>query len=229
MILLRKAADRGHTQTAWLDSWHSFSFGDYQDANQMGFGALRVINQDIVQAGQGFAMHSHHDMEIITYVIHGSVLHRDSTGPHELLLNRGGVQIMSAGTGVRHSEFNASRQETLEFLQIWITPAQKGLPPCYEQRYFQADFSQALLIGAPTGNVLKINQDVNFYTCHLLRGMHIKHTLAVNRRAWVQVIKGSVLLNKVLLEPGDGAAISNETNLFLQAQADTECLLFDLA
>jgi hypothetical protein len=232
MIKPRRANERGHAHYGWLDTYHTFSFNTYYDPQQMGFRALRVINEDKVAAGQGFATHGHRDMEIISYVVSGALAHKDSTGGEEVLYPHE-VQRMTAGTGIRHSEFNPSQDGETHLLQIWLMPEQENLTPGYEQTYFAPDAKRGklLLVGsrdAREGSV-KIHQDVALYASILDEGQSVAHELAENRHAWAQIVKGALVVNGETLNSGDGAAISNETTLkFTALQNDTEFLLFDL-
>ena len=232
MIEVRKAAQRGHASHGWLDSFHTFSFAGYYDPIHMGFRALRVINEDRVQPARGFDTHSHRDMEIVTYVIEGALEHRDSLG-NGSVIRPGEVQRMTAGTGITHSEYNASETDLLHFLQIWIVPDEEGLEPSYEQKSFLAkDQSDALqLVASPGGREgsLRIHQDVNLYVGSLDPGATLKHDVAASRHAWLQVVKGSLRLGERGLEPGDGIALSEESALELRAEAASELLVFDLA
>lgn len=233
MISVRPAAERGRTRIDWLDSAHSFSFGEYFDPRQMGFGSLRVINEDRVAPGQGFHTHGHRDMEIISYVLSGALAHRDSTG-HEAVVRPGEVQVMGAGTGIRHSEFNASDRDPVHFLQIWIEPDRRGLPPRYQQKFFPAEArtGRLCLVAAPDGRdgALVINQDAALYAGILAAGQRLEHAVRPGRRAWMQVAAGDVAVNGVRLTAGDGAAVSNANTLALQAgTTGTEVLVFDLA
>jgi redox-sensitive bicupin YhaK (pirin superfamily) len=231
MIEIRRGAERGRTRLSWLDSRHTFSFGQYYDPHHMGFRALRVINDDRVDPGQGFATHPHRDMEIITYVLDGALEHRDSLG-NGSVIRPGEVQRMSAGTGIRHSEFNASRDDPVHLLQIWIEPGQYGLPPGYEQRALPAPSAGGLALAASSdgrdGSVT-VHQDVSVYAGTLDRGAAVAQPLARDRHAWVQVARGSVRVNDQLLQAGDGAAVSDAPQLRLEAQEAAEVLLFDLA
>lgn len=233
MITIRKADARGHGDHGWLDSRHTFSFADYHDPRFMGFRDLRVINEDRVAGGEGFGTHGHRDMEIISYVVGGALAHKDSLGSGATL-RPGEVQRMSAGTGVRHSEFNASPDETTHFLQIWILPEREGLPPSYEQKAFpEADRKDRLrLLVAPggPGGALAIHQDVRLYDAELGPGATVSHALALGRHGWVQVVRGELELNGQRLAAGDGAAISDERELTLRGSGpgDAELLLFDL-
>ena len=232
MIQVRPAAERGKTKTDWLDSQHTFSFGRYQDPRYMGFRELRVINEDYVIPGAGFGTHSHSDMEILSYVIEGSLAHRDSSGG-DGVIRAGEWQRMTAGTGISHSEFNASKAEPVHFLQIWILPESNGLSPGYEQKEFPAagKHGQLRLVASPDGSEgsLKIHQDVKAYNALLAAGESVFYDLAPGRHAWLQMVKGEIKLNGTALKAGDGAAVSNESKLTLSAASDAEIVLFDLA
>jgi redox-sensitive bicupin YhaK (pirin superfamily) len=232
MITIRKANERGMTRTAWLESFHSFSFNNYYDPNFMGFGDLRVINDDFIKGGTGFGTHSHRDMEILTYVLKGGVLHRDSTGGSGVI-RAGELQRMTAGTGVSHSEFNASKDEDLHLLQIWILPESQGLKPGYEQRSFRSDNStgEFRLVASRDGRQgsLTIHQDAGVYVATLAEGQQVAQILQRGRKAWLQVALGSLTVGGETLEQGDGAAITDEDTLTLKANSDAEVLLFDLA
>ena len=196
-IRIRKAADRGHARYDWLDTWHTFSFDTYYDPAHMGFRSLRVINEDRVQPGQGFGMHGHQDMEIITYVLEGALEHRDSMGTGSII-HAGEFQRMSAGTGVLHSEFNPSPTEPVHLYQIWLLPSQKGLPPSYEQREFSEGEKQARfrLVASPDGSEsLTIHQDAEIFLCSLDAGQQATHELQEGRHAWLQVLRGAVEVN----------------------------------
>lgn len=232
MITRRPSDARGHFDHGWLDTRHTFSFASYHDPRHMGFRALRVINEDVVRQGHGFPPHSHRDMEILTYVLAGALEHKDSMGTRSVIVP-GEVQRMSAGTGVTHSEFNASQTEPVHLLQIWLLPARTGLPPEYEQKAFgDADKRGTLrLVAAGDGRAgaITIHQDADLYAGLLSPGERAKHHLAPGRHAWVHVVRGAVALNGTVLATGDGAAVSDEPDLDLTATADTEILLFDLA
>lgn len=236
MIVIRPAQERGVANFGWLDSRHTFSFGGYSDPNHMGFADLRVINEDKVTPGQGFGTHGHQDMEIISYVLEGALEHKDSIGTGSIIRPRD-VQRMSAGTGIRHSEFNASQTEPVHFLQIWILPEQKGIEPGYEQKSFsEAEKRGKLqLVGSHEGRdgSITIHQDVNFYAASLQAGEEVSHTLATGRVAWLQVARGSMQLNDQSLMAGDGVAIApkspQESLITLKGSADAEVLLFDMA
>jgi quercetin 2,3-dioxygenase len=234
MIQIRKSQDRGHANHGWLDSYHTFSFANYYDPKNMGFRSLRVINEDRVAPGRGFGSHGHSDMEILSYVLKGSLAHKDSMG-HQEVLGPNEIQRMSAGTGVMHSEFNPSSTDPVHFLQIWIQPATLGTPSSYEQIRFdpkekQGKFKQ--LAGPHGGSgVARINQDAEVFTAELAKGDALTYTLSPQRHAWLHVIGGEVTLNGTVLRTGDAAAVSNEERLALSGnQAEpSEVLLFDLA
>ncbi|KAB0858803.1 pirin family protein [Cronobacter sakazakii] len=228
MIYLRKAQDRGHANHGWLDSWHTFSFANYYDPNFMGFSALRVINDDVIDAGQGFGTHPHKDMEILTYVLEGAVEHQDSMGNKEQV-PAGEFQIMSAGTGVRHSEYNPSATERLRLYQIWIIPSENGIEPRYEQRRFDAAHGRQLVLSpdARDGS-LKVHQDMELSRWALLNGEDGEYAPAAGRRVWIQVVKGDVTINGTRATTSDGLAIWDEATLAIHADSDSEILLFDL-
>jgi len=229
--MVRRAAERGHGNHGWLDTWHTFSFADYHDARFTGFRVLRVINEDTVAPGRGFPTHGHRDMEIISYVLDGSLEHRDSLGTGSVI-RPGDVQRMSAGTGVRHSEFNASPTEPVHFLQIWIEPAAAGIAPGYEQNAFtEADKRGRLrLVASPDGaeGSVTIHQDARVYATRLEAGEEVEHKLAPGRHAWVQVVRGVLTAAGRKLEHGDGAAISGEPVVKLVGEQAAEALVFDL-
>jgi quercetin 2,3-dioxygenase len=232
LISLRKSEDRGHFDHGWLNTRHTFSFADYFDPRHMGFRTLRVINEDIVSPGEGFPTHPHRDMEIISYVISGGLQHRDSMGTGSII-RPGEVQRLSAGTGVQHSEYNASKTEPVHFLQIWIVPEVKGLPPGYEQR--KLDDMPApdglRLIASRDGQhgSVTVHQDVRLFQGTLPAGGRLEHQLNPRRFAWVQLIGGRLLLNDLRLKAGDGAAVMEEETLQFAAAEPSELLLFDLA
>lgn len=232
MITVRKAQERGHANHGWLDSHHTFSFANYYDPKHMGFRALRVINEDRVSPGMGFGTHGHRDMEIITYVLEGAIEHKDSIGTGSVI-RPGEVQRMSAGTGIMHSEFNHSKNEPVHFLQIWLLPEKEGLPPSYEQQNFSPAKTPGTLhlVAARDGreNSVTVHQDVDLYAAALKQGDRISHSLKPQRHAWVQVARGAIALNGLPLDTGDGAAISNETDVVIEGTTDAEILLFDLA
>lgn len=237
MIQVRRSQERGHARHGWLDSYHTFSFADYFDPAFTGFRSLRVINEDRVAPGQGFGTHGHRDMEILSYVLEGSIAHRDSLG-HEQVLGPNEIQRMSAGTGVQHSEFNPSATEPLHFLQIWIHPRKPGTQPGYEQLRFDPDEkrNRLRLLAGPEGGTPEepaawINQDASVFVAELNGGMEIPYSLGKKRAAWVQVIRGEVVVNGTALGTGDAAAVTEEESLTLRGSgsAPSEILLFDLA
>ncbi len=232
MLKIRRSEERGHAQYDWLDTFHTFSFDTYYDPEHMGFRSLRVINEDRVAPNTGFGTHPHRDMEIITYVLEGTLSHRDSMGNGSTILP-GEVQRMSAGTGVTHSEFNNSPTEPVHLLQIWILPQQKGLKPSYEQKQIRVSENpgQLCLIASRDGKdgSVKIHQDVKLYSSRMAPGNSVVHQLEPRRHAWLQVARGEVVLNGVSLKAGDGAAVSEENRLEINSKQDSEILLFDLA
>lgn len=230
MLQLRRSQDRGHSRHGWLDSRHSFSFADYYDPEFMGFSVLRVINDDEVAPAAGFPPHSHQDMEIISYVLQGSIEHRDSMG-HVSRLNAGEAQRMSAGTGVTHSEYNPSDSEPLRFLQIWIEPQRAGIAPGYEQRPVAGQATNGLeLLVSPDGRdgAMRIHQDASLYVARLAAGETVEHSLAADRCGYVHVVRGEVRVSEQPLTPGDAVSLRDETDVVLTALADAEVLLFDL-
>ncbi len=231
MITLRKARDRGHAEHGWLDSWHSFSFAEYHDPAHMGFGPLRVINEDRVQPGTGFGTHGHRDMEILSYVLEGQLEHKDNLGNGSLIVP-GDVQRMSAGRGVLHSEFNPSRTEPVHFLQIWILPARNGIDPGYEQVSVPAAEKRGRLrrIAASDGGdgAVTIHQDASVYAALLDGAETARHSLAAGRRAYVHVARGSASLNGTRLAAGDAAKLERESAIVLEQGEAAEVLLFDL-
>ena len=232
MLTVRPAAERGHAQHGWLDSRHTFSFADYVDPRQMGFRALRVINEDRVQPGRGFGTHHHEDMEIITYVLDGALAHEDSLG-NGATIRPGEVQRMSAGTGIDHSEFNHSSDAVVHFLQIWILPERRGLAPGYEQRAFRLakTGSELLLVASRNGRdgSVTVHQNVAIFAGRLAAGARVEHALSAGRHAWLQVARGDALVNGQRVSAGDGLAASDEDRLAITAEGDCELLLFDLA
>ncbi|HVA50900.1 MAG TPA: pirin family protein [Pirellulales bacterium] len=232
MIVTLKAKDRGHFNHGWLDTYHTFSFGDYYDPAQMAFRSLRVINEDRLQPGKGFGMHGHRDMEILTYVLAGALEHKDSLG-NGSIIRPGDLQHMSAGTGVRHSEFNPSADEAVHLYQIWLLPEREGLPPSYDQRAFSEDERRGRLrlVASPEGadRSLTIRQDARLYLSSLNAGESVSHDIQVGRHAWLQVLHGRVKVNGALLETSDGAAIGDERRLTVVAEQGAEVMLFDLA
>jgi redox-sensitive bicupin YhaK (pirin superfamily) len=231
MITVRKSADRGRASLGWLDSRHTFSFADYHDPAHMGFGPLRVINEDRVAPGAGFPRHAHRDMEILSYVLEGALEHKDSLGTGSVI-RPGDVQRMSAGTGIQHSEFNASKKEPVHFLQIWILPERTGIAPGYEQKTFALDGTEGLVLVASGGGrdgALTVHQDVEVYGGRLAEGATATHALRPGRLGWVQVARGTITLNGLTLNAGDGAAVEHETELTIRAGANAELVLFDMA
>ena len=231
MIEIRRSDERGHAEHGWLDSRHTFSFADYHDPDFMGFGPLRVINEDRVQPGQGFGTHGHRDMEIVSYVLEGALEHRDSMG-NGSVLRPGYVQRMTAGTGVRHSEFNHSASELVHFLQIWIIPEKAGLEPGYEERVFPDTEKQGALrlIASRDGRngSVVVHQDVDLYASMLEVGDEVVHKARPGRRNWIQVVRGEVDVNGESLHGGDGAAIVEVERLKISAESRAEILLFDM-
>lgn len=232
MITIRKAEERGHFDFGWLNTYHTFSFDQYYDPNHMAFRSLRVINEDIVQPGHGFPTHGHRDMEIVTYILEGALEHRDSMGTGSII-RRGDAQRMSAGTGVRHSEANPSPDAPVHLLQIWILPSEQGIQPEYEEKKFSDDEkrNKLRLIVSPDGSngSVRIHQDAKVYASLLDEGQGVGHVLDSGRHAWLQVAAGSVVLNSVALQQGDGAAVTAESDLRITAREPAEVLLFDLA
>jgi redox-sensitive bicupin YhaK (pirin superfamily) len=232
MIEIRKAADRGQTRIGWLDSRHTFSFGDYYDPAHMSFRALRVINDDRVAPAAGFPTHPHRDMEIVTYVLQGSLEHRDSLGSGSVL-GPGELQRMSAGTGIAHSEFNPSPAEPVHLYQIWLLPKSKGIKPSYEQKVFAPEQRRGRLVPVVTPDgrdgTLRIHQDVAISLGSLEQGKALSKTLAPGRHAWVQALTGHVDINGLPLAAGDGAAVTEEKELVVTAKAAAEVMVFDLA
>ena len=232
MITIRRAADRGHADHGWLNTYHTFSFGDYYDPDQMGFRSLRVMNEDVVAPGQGFGMHGHRDMEIVTYVLSGELEHRDSLG-HGEILRPGEFQHMSAGTGIRHSEFNPSKSQPVHLYQIWLLPERPGLEPSYSQKAFPAEGrrNQWQVVASRDGreDSLTIHQDAVISLADLSTGTELQKEIAPGRHTWLQVLRGKVTLNGTPLDTSDGAAISQESSLSLRAEGPAEVMLFDLA
>jgi redox-sensitive bicupin YhaK (pirin superfamily) len=232
MFRIRKAAERGHFDHGWLDTYHTFSFGDYYDPAHLGLRSLRVINDDRVAPGQGFGMHGHRDMEIVTYVLDGALQHRDSMG-NGSILRAGELQHMTAGTGVRHSEFNPSDNEWVHLYQIWLLPQRQGLKPGYEQLAVGEDekHNGFRLVASPEGGegTLTIQQDARLYLASLLPGEGVSHEIGRGRAAWLQVLRGSVKFLGNDLSAGDGVAVTDENTIAVQATAPSEVLLFDLA
>jgi redox-sensitive bicupin YhaK (pirin superfamily) len=232
MIDIRRSEERGRTRTGWLDSRHSFSFGDYYDPAREGFGPLRVINEDRVAGGAGFPPHPHRDMEIVTYILEGAISHKDSSGGGGTI-RPGEIQRMSAGRGIVHAEFNASNDEPCHFLQIWIMPSQGGLAPGYEQKTIDAAAVAghfARIAGPdPRENEVRLVQDAEIWAARLEAGAEAIHLLRPGRRAWLQVARGTVGLGEVVLNAGDGAAITDLDQIGVRARTDSELLLFDMA
>ncbi len=232
MIQVRKAGERGRTRIDWLDSWHTFSFGDYYDPDHMGFRSLRVMNDDRVAPGGGFGTHPHRDMEIVTYVLDGALEHRDSLGTGSVI-RPGELQRMSAGTGIRHSEFNASETEPVHLYQIWLLPERRGLTPGYEQKQFpEAERAGRLRVVASRDGrdgSLTIHQDATLSLATLTAGQTVTTDLAPGRYAWVQALRGPVSVNGTKLTEGDGAAVGGERQLTITGDGPAEVLVFDLA
>lgn len=231
MKTTRRAEDRGRTEIDWLDSRHSFSFGEYYDPGAMGFRVLRVLNDDRVAPGAGFPTHAHRDMEIITYVLEGALEHKDSLGTGSVI-RPGDVQRMSAGTGVRHSEFNASRSEPVHFLQIWVLPEKAGLPPSYQQASLaDAELRGRLRLAASRdgreGSVL-VHQDAALYVGRLQAGDQVRQTLGPGRHAYVHAARGTIAVDELELGEGDGVAVSDQTAIQIRGRSDSEVLLFEL-
>ena len=231
MIKKRPASERGGGNHGWLDTRHTFSFNDYQDPEHMGFRALRVINEDRVQPGQGFGTHGHRDMEIISYVLEGALGHKDSLG-NGSILRPGEFQCMTAGTGIRHSEFNPSQTEPVHFYQIWILPDRPNHPPSYHQKFFPEAERQGRLrlVAAPDGRdgSLTIHQDAEVFLSSLEGGQQVTHAMRPGRYAWLQILRGAVQLGGAALAAGDGAAVSDESFLAVTAAGPAELMLFDL-
>lgn len=232
MISIRPAAERGATQIDWLDSKHSFSFAEYYDPRHMGFRALRVINDDRIAAGAGFPTHGHRDMEILTYVLEGAVAHRDSLGTGSTI-RPGEVQIMSAGTGIQHSEFNPSQTEKLHLLQIWMLPEKPGLKPRYDQKAYSAAErdGKLRLVGSRDGRdgAVTIYQDIDLYSATLNQGQTVTHEIRPERHVWIQMARGRATVNGKPIAEGDGVAVSQEKRLDIAGVDGAELLLFDLA
>jgi len=232
MINVRKSQERGHAQHGWLDSYHTFSFADYYDPAHMGFRALRVINEDRVEGGQGFGKHSHRDMEIISYVLEGGLAHKDSMGTGEVI-RPGDVQRMSAGTGVTHSELNASPREPVHFLQIWLTPDQRGITPSYEQKTFsrQDKAGRLRLVASPDGRdgSVTVHTDARLFAGLFDKGQAAELPLATGRHAWVHLVHGTAKINGTALAAGDAAALSGEDRIQIEGVDASELLVFDLA
>jgi quercetin 2,3-dioxygenase len=231
MISFRDREARGRTRTGWLDSKHSFSFGDYRDPAQLGFRALRVINEDRVIPGAGFPRHGHRDMDIISYVLEGSLQHKDSIG-NGTVIKPGEIQRMSAGTGIEHSEFNPSQTEPVHFLQIWIIPEKRGIAPSHEQKPvpLAERRGKLRLVAAPDApdGAVTLHQDARVYVANLAAGERVAHDIAPGRGVWIQVARGIIALNGTEMREGDGAALEDEKSAAIDAETDSEILLFDL-
>jgi quercetin 2,3-dioxygenase len=232
MMRIRKAADRGHFDHGWLNTYHTFSFSRYYDPSQMGFRALRVINEDWVGPGKGFGMHPHENMEIVTYVLEGGLAHRDSLGTGSVI-RPGELQRMTAGTGITHSEANPSPTEPVHLYQIWLLPEREGLAPSYEQKAFPEDErrNRLRLVASPEGSdgSLTIRQNARIFLATLEEGQLVSHTLQEGRHAWLQLLRGAVDLNGVALAAGDGASLGEVSGLAIRAGMPSEVMLFDLA
>jgi redox-sensitive bicupin YhaK (pirin superfamily) len=230
-MIIRRSHERGHAQHGWLESYHTFSFADYYDPSHMGFRALRVINEDRVQPGQGFGTHGHRDMEIISYVLEGALQHKDSIGTGSVI-RPGDVQRMSAGTGVRHSEFNASKSELVHFLQIWIEPDRAGYPPSYEQKAFSDDEKRGRLrlVASADGRdgSLTIHQDASVYAGLFERGARVSFALGPGRHAWIHMVRGTATVSGAILGAGDAAGIHEPGKIDVAGEAAAEVLVFDL-
>ena len=232
MLQIRKSSDRGHADHGWLNTYHTFSFADYEDPAHMGFRSLRVINEDRVAAGMGFGAHGHRDMEIVSYVLEGALQHKDSMG-NGSVLHPGEFQRISAGTGMRHSEFNPSASESVHFYQIWLLPRSNGIAPSYEQKFFPVEEKQGRLrlVASPDGadGSLIIHQDARVSLSTLAAGESVSHELPAGRYAWLQVLRGKVSANGTALDTSDGLAVSNERHLTITGDGAAEVMLFDLA
>ena len=232
MIDIKRSNERGHTQIDWLDSYHSFSFGEYYDPSNIHFGPLRVMNDDTIKPGEGFPTHPHRDMEIVTIILEGTVAHKDSSGG-EGTITVNEVQRMTAGSGIFHSEFNASDWEILKLLQIWFIPNKPGLTPSYEQKKFSHDVKKNILLKVVSGNkeegVIFINQDAEIFLSDLVDGKEITHKLKENRGAYIHLIEGAVNVNGVLLSNGDAVEITGEEKITITATANSKIILFDMA
>jgi redox-sensitive bicupin YhaK (pirin superfamily) len=232
MINVRRSEKRGQTKIGWLDSWHTFSFGDYYDTEFESFGPLRVINEDWIAGGAGFPPHPHRDMEIVTYIIDGAISHKDSIGGGGTI-KPGEIQRMSAGSGIVHAEFNASSSEVCHLLQIWIMPSKLGIAPGYEQKKINPEAIAnhfARIAGPdPAANEVRLVQDAEIWAAKLDPENEAIHTLRPGRRAWLQVVRGQVSVGEETLNPGDAAAITDMTQIQIRSRAPSEMLLFDLA
>ncbi|MBI3316742.1 MAG: pirin family protein [Candidatus Omnitrophica bacterium] len=232
MMKVRKSLERGHFDFGWLDTYHTFSFGDYQDPKYEGFRALRVINEDRVKPSKGFQPHSHRDMEIITYILSGALQHEDSLG-NRFVIRRGEIQRMSAGTGITHSEFNASKKEEMHLLQIWILPEQRNIAPGYEQIKINPKEMKGKwkLLVSPEGKEgpVKIHQDASIFGLRIQEDQEISYPLSKDRHAWIQVAQGRLDVSGHPLEQGDGLAVSKLSEIVFRSKEEAELLLFDLA
>ena len=234
MIQVRRSSERGHFKHGWLDTYHTFSFGEYFDPSFMGFRSLRVINEDFIAPGMGFGTHGHRDMEIITYVLEGELAHKDSMGTGSTIVP-GEVQRMSAGTGVRHSEFNHSKTERVHMLQIWVMPKTDGIIPSYEQKFFADEEKRGRLrlIASPKADngSVTIHQNANIFATILAEGQSVDHEFGVDRYGWIHVARGQVKIGGEVLKAGDGAAISKENKVTIvgDGTSEAEVLLFDMA
>ncbi len=234
MIQVRRSADRGHFDHGWLNTYHTFSFGDYYDPKQMGFRSLRVINEDFIEPAMGFGTHGHRDMEIVTYVLEGEIAHKDSMGNGSSIVP-GEVRRMSAGTGVRHSEFNGSKTDRAHMLQIWVLPERDGIEPSYEQKFFadEEKLGKLRLIASPEAEdgAVRIHQDTRIYATLLREGEAVEHKFGAGRHGWIHVAKGEVKIGEQSLKAGDGAAVSKEEQVTISGNGSStaEVLLFDLA
>lgn len=231
MVLLRKSEERGHANHGWLESFHTFSFAGYYDPQFMAFGPLRVINEDFIAGGGGFPTHPHEDMEIITYVIEGALQHKDSMG-NSTVIKPGEVQKMSAGTGVRHSEFNPNKDEACHLLQIWVIPSKEGIAPSYDQKNFAESFSKnkLTLVASPTGeqSSIQVTQDMRLHVGNLKADEKLEFTSNPDRKFWIQLVKGEIDVNGNKLQAGDALAAVKEDVLNIKAQTKSEFLVFDL-
>lgn len=228
-FIIRKSTERGKTDISWLQSQHTFSFGSYHDTNFTGFGCLRVINEDIVQARQGFGQHAHHNMEIISYVVSGALQHQDSLGNGSIIYP-GEIQRMSAGRGINHSELNPSSENPLHFMQIWIVPNKRDTEPVYEQVQIKQEKNKLVLIGSPIPQIgaVAIDQDIYLFVAYLDAEKSLEHEIALDRLGWVQVIQGSITINGIRLFDGDGLAIQNEQTIIITGIQQAQLLLFDM-
>lgn len=232
MLNIRRAHERGHANYGWLDTFHTFSFSSYQDPRHNRFRALRVMNEDIVAPNAGFGTHPHDNMEIVTYILSGALEHKDSMG-HGEILRAGEFQRMTAGTGITHSEFNPSHSEPVHLYQVWLYPERQDLPPSYEQKRFTPEQRlgrlQLVASSTPNSEALRIHQDAKIYLADVDANSSIEHTLDLGRHAWIQVLRGTLIVNGVSLQTSDGLAVSDERALMLQSPSTAELMLFDLA